>query len=619
MQLRLKPVAALLPLLFVSQLHAQQSLEPVVVTATRVETRVSEVLSDITVIDRAEIERSAGGTVIDLLSRQPGVQVATSGGPGTSASLYLRGAKPDQTKVLIDGLPINSIDASGSPLRFIPLANVERIEILRGPGSMLYGADAVGGVIQIFTRKGTPGLKADGFVGYGSDDTFKTSAGVSAGNERWRFRVEGSHDDFRGISAMRDATNKDGDKDGYRNTGGAISTSFLPAEGHEIGLSFRQNEGRAHYDSGDVPAASLFDAYQDFRTKQWQVFARNRLSANWNSQLQYGQTTDWQKNVSTWSPSGSDFETESRLLSWQNDVSLALGTLVAGLERLEQEARVQDGFDATEISNNSVYIGWNADMGPHRWQLSGRHDDHSEFGSENTYGLAYGYQLTSMLRAQASYGTSFKAPRLDELFHPTWGGNPDLKPEKGENRELALIWDNGVHSVSATYYRNDVEDLITYVSLPPPVWGRNENVQEARLEGLTLAYAGNLGGVDVRATYDWLDATNETTDKRLGRRAEHKAQLDLMKTWGAFQAGMELIAVGSRYNDNNETNKLGGYGLVNLTGRYAINRNLALEARVDNLFDREYELARAYGWSGPAYVAYDTPGLNAFVGIRYTP
>ncbi|MDY0073286.1 MAG: TonB-dependent receptor [Thauera sp.] len=615
----LKPLAALLPLLFVHPLHAQTTLNPVTVTATRVETRVSEVIADVTVIDRAEIERAAGTTIIDLLGRQPGVQFARSGGAGTATSLYLRGAKPDQTKVLIDGLPINSIDGSGSPLRFIPLANVERIEILRGPASMLYGADAVGGVIQIFTRKGKPGVNVDAFAGYGSDDTAKVAAGVSAGSEQWRLRVEGSHDNHRGISAQRHARNRDADKDGYRNSAGAASASFLPAEGHEIGFSFRQNEGRAHYDSGNVPANSFFDAYQDFRTKQWQVFANNRLGSNWTSRLQYGETTDWQKNYAEWNPTGSAFETENRLLSWQNDLALPLGQLVLGVERLEQEAYVQDGFRSKETDTDSVFIGWNADLGAHSWQLSSRYDDHSQYGSQTTYGLAYGYQLTETLRAHASYGTSFKAPRLDELFHPAWGGNPDLKPEKGKNREVGLVWDNGQHSISATYYHNKLRNLISWVSLPSPPWGINENVDKAKLEGLTLSYAGQFAGFDLRTSYDWLNAKNESSGNRLGRRARNKLQIDVLKRWGDLETGIELVGVGSRYNDNTETNRLAGYGLVNLTGRYAFNRNLALEARIDNLFDREYDLARGYAFGGPGYVAYDTPGITAFVGIRYTP
>lgn len=598
----IKPIAALLPLLFVAPAHAQQNLDPVVVTATRQESRVSEVLADVSIIEREDIERHAGGTVVDLLTQQPGVQVSTSGGPGTSASIYLRGARPDQTKILVDGLPINSIDLTGSPLRFLPLANVERIEILRGPASTLYGADAVGGVIQIFTRKGSPGLKADGFIGYGTQNTFQSHAGLSGGDEHWRFRVEGNHDDSKSISAQKNVSQKDADKDAYRNSGGALSASFLPQAGHELGLSYRQNEGRAHYDN--FGGNTTNDAYNDFRLKQWRLFSNNRLTDFWSSKLQYGQTSDWQKNYGSWAPKGSAFETESKLLSWQNNFKLPLGKLLLGLEQLDQDASNESGFNSKSIDNQSVFAGWNADFNNHRWQINARHDEHSQFQDKTTYGLAYGYKLSKEWRAHASYGTSFKAPSLYQLYDK-FSGNLDLQPEQGKNREVSLIWENATQSVSGTYYLNRVENMIDWSAAA----NTYQNVSKARLEGLTLSYTGQVQDWLLRATYDWLDASNEDTGFRLGRRAKNKVLLGLDKKWGALQTGAELVGVGARYDSNSGKNPLGGYALVNLNAKYALNKTLSLEGRINNLFDKDYELAKGY----------NTLGINAFVGIRYTP
>ncbi len=605
MHTRLRPLAALLPLLFVGDLYAQQALDPVVVTATRQATRVSEVLANVTVIDREEIERNAASTVIDLLSRQSGIQVATSGGPGTTASLYMRGARPDQTKILVDGLPINSIDLAGSPLRYIPLANVERIEILRGPGSTMYGADAIGGVIQIFTRQGTPGLKADGFIGYGTQNTFQANAGVSGGNEQWRFRLEANQASTDSISAQKNATNRDADKDPYRNTGGAASVSFLPAQGHEVGFIYRQNEGRTHYDSGNVPANGTFDDYVDFRTEQWQLFSRNRITENWTSKLQYGQTTDWQKNYASWAPQGSVLTTENSLLSWQNDIALPLGKALLGAEHLAQKASPKDSFTGDDsITNNAVFAGWNANYRQHRWQISGRNDDHSQFGNKGTYALAYGYQLAQHWRLQGSYGTSFKAPSLYQLYDQ-WSGNAQLKPEEGKNAEAAVVWETGNQTASATYYHNRVENMIdwSYATY------KYQNVSRAKLEGVTLDYNARFGDWGVHVAYDWLNAIDEDTGFQLGRRAKNKALLGLSKIWGPLETGVELVGAGSRYNNNTETGRMGGYGLVNLTARYAIDKTLSVEGRVNNLFDKNYELVQGY----------NTLGFNAFVGIRYTP
>lgn len=599
-------LAVALAVAFQPALAAPEDEAAIVVTATRQPTRVNETVADVTIINRAEIERSAGGTVADLLARQPGIQTSSSGGPGSATSFYVRGARTDQTKILVDGLPINSIDLSGSPLRYMPLDNIERIEILRGPASTLYGADAIGGVIQIFTRQGAPGLKADGFIGYGTENTFQTSAGVSGGNEQWRFRVEGNHQSTDGISSRKNATNRDADKDGYRNSGAAASLSFLPAKGHELGVIYRRNEGRSHYD--ESPPNSALDDYVDFRTEQWQVFSRNRFTDNWTSKLQYGQTIDWQDNHAGWTgPQGSAYETTSRLASWQNDISLPLGKALLGVEGLNQKAYDEGGgfgFTTREINNDAYYAGWIVSTGQHRWQINGRNDDHSTFGGKNTYAASYGYQFAPQWRAQASIGTSFKAPSLYQLYIPFFG-NAQLKPEEGRNREAALIWEKGSHSVSATYYLNRVKNMIDF-SFATFTF---ENVSKAKLEGVTLAYVGRYGDWKIRATYDWLDAINEDTDLQLGRRARNKALTVLSRNWGALEAGVELVGVGRRYDTNNETGEMGGYSLVNLTTSYPISKEVSIEGRFNNLLDKKYETVRGYG----------TLGFNAFVGMRYTP
>jgi len=588
--------------------HAQQMLDPVVVTATRQETRESELLADVTVIDHAEIDRQAGGTVVDLLGRQAGLQFARNGGPGTSASLYMRGADPTQTKVLVDGISINSMDASGSPLANIPLASIDHIEIVRGPASTLYGADAVSGVIQIFTRKAEPGVKADGFVGYGTQSTFQSNAGLSIGQDKWRLRVEGNRQSSNGISARTHAINYDADDDGYYNTGGAVSLSVLPAQGQEVGFNYRHNEGRSYYDNFD--GKGTYNTHADFANTQWQFYAKNRLASFWNSTLRYGEAED--KRTDYASPVGTYLNTHNQQIGWQNDIDLPLGRLLAAVERQQQKGRADasQSFDAGDhIANNSVLLGWTASLGRHSWQVNGRRDDNSSFGGKNTYSASYGYQITPSLRARLSYGTAFKAPSIYQLYTPYYG-NPDLKAETGRNREVGLVWEDDRQVASLTYYHNTITNMIDWVMTDPVNFsGQYENVAKARLQGVTLAYDGRFGDWRLHGTYDWLDATDGDTGHTLARRARNKLVAGASHFWGPLEAGAEVVAVGSRFNDADESVRLGGYSLVNLTARYAVSKSLAIEGRVDNLFDKHYELVQGYG----------TPGISAFVGVRYTP
>ena len=384
--------------------------------------------------------------------------------------------------------------------------------------------------------------------------------------------------------------------------------SFLPVKGHEFGVKFRQNVGTTHYDSGSVPADGNYDDRVDFETQQWQAFSRNRLTDAWTSKLLYGESVDEQTSYASWAPEGERLRTKNQQATWQNDVKLPLGTALLAVEHLKQTASLEETNGASpEQSTDSLIAGWTANYGNHRWQLGARQDNHSEFGGQKTYALAYGYQLTDALRAQASYGTAFKAPSLYQLFFssPYGHGNANLKPEEAKNREAALIWELGNQSVSATWYLNKVGNLIDY-SFTSNTY---ENISSSRLEGVTLSYTGQFSEWSVRAAYDWLDARNEDTGQRLGRRARDKATLAVTRQWGAWKTGAEWVGVGPRFNTNTETGEMGGYGLVNLTARYAINTELAIEGRINNLFDKNYETVSGY----------NTAGFNAFIGLRYQP
>ena len=575
----------------------------IVVTATRLPMRVSELVSDVTVIERDAIEQAGGASIIDLLARQPGVQMMQNGGAGTTAELFLRGTRTDQTKIIVDGMPINSMDLKGSPLRFIPLADVERIEIVRGAASTLYGADAVGGVIQVFTRRGAGNGEA--YAGFGSHGSQRLAAALSGGDERWRVSLAGSDFRSRGFSAVRDATRQDADRDAHHNTGVNGAVSFTPARGHELTATWMRNRGRSYFDS--TTGTGTFDSRLDFANEVWSVAGKSAMNAVWSSSLRYGQSVDDQANFTSATP--SPLVTKGRQLAWQNDLKLPLGTGLVLFERQQQEAGPPSRFPGqVETRNDALALAWNASRSGHRWQWGSRRDRHSGFGDHNTWSGGYGYQIDAHWRISAAAASSFKAPTLYQLHVGTFG-NAALQPESGRNREASLVWEQGGRSASLTHYRNKVADMIDF-SLAS---NRYENIGKASFEGWTLALGGRAGEWTLAAALDLLDARNEVTDMALERRARRKLNLSAGRGWGAWQAAIEATAVGRRYNSAVQTQPMGGYTLVNLALHYLLSPALTLEMRADNLTDKHYATAM----TSNGLRDYATAGASLFVALRY--
>lgn len=580
----------------------------VVVTATRIATRSNELLSDVGVLSREEIEQAGPATLEQLLSRQPGIEFSANGSAGAVTSVFIRGTEGGHTLVLIDGLRVGSATLGTLSWSRIPLSQIERIEILRGPASALYGSDAIGGVIQIFTKRGADGLRANAEAGIGSYGTYSLSAGLAGGGGGWRYRINGSRFRTDGFSNIRNPANTgfNPDRDGFRNESLSANLSYSPAKGHEIGLSLFHSDGTNKYDSG-FSASSAAKNYENSLTVQsYAAYLKNAITAQWSSTLRMGRTTDDSTNYTN-SVASSITRTDQDQISWQNDLRLPIGTLLLGWEDLKQKIGGTTAYTLKERDIRSLLAGWTANIDAHRLQANLRRDDNSQFGAHNTGTLAYGYQITPTWRASASFGTAFRAPTFNDLYYPlNWGyvGNPNLLPESSRNREIALHHEVGLQHISATWYRNDVKNLISWSGLTSPV-----NIGQARIEGVTLAYTGLVAGYDVGASLDILDAKDASSGKRLARRGNERLNLSLGRTRGAWEWRTELQAVGNRYDDNANTKRLGGYALVNLYAAYALSPEWSAFGRANNLFDKRYELAADFA----------TPGANLFVGVRYTP
>lgn len=581
-------------------------LDDIVVTATRAPQPIQNLVADMSVISAADIRAAGQSTLAELLQTQPGVEISSSGGPGATTSVYLRGANAGHTLVLVDGMRIGSATTGYTALENIPLDQVERIEILRGPASHLYGSEAIGGVIQIFTRSGKGAPAANFSAGAGSFNTRTLSAGYGGESGDTRFSLQVGHRETDGISVYAPGNpgyqNQNRDKDGYRNTNLSMKLARTLAAGHEIGVDGFASQGRGHYDG----YSTTTDYYRDQTLSAFDVYSKNRLGDHWRSLVRIGVGSD---RSSDYSAVKDVFNTDQNQFLWQNDLDVGPGTALLGVERLEQKVNGTTAYSVPSRTIQSFFVGYQAHAGQHSFQANLRNDDNSQFGSHGTGYLGYGYQLAPRWRVGAGLGSAFKAPSFNDLYYPG-AGNPDLRPERSRNKEAALHYDGGIHRFSAVYFDNQVSDLIAWMPIAPGsyTW-MPANVNQASLRGATLSGSTAVGGFRLDANLTLQNPEDAAAGKLLINRAREHGAVKLGRDLGAWKLAGEWVFSGERYSDAGNTLKMGGYGLANVSAVYAMGKEWSLQARVNNLFDKQYELVRAYG----------TPGVNVFVGVRYQP
>jgi vitamin B12 transporter len=584
---------------------ARDTPDAVVVTATRQPQRISDAIADMTVITAEEIRQAGQTSLVDLLTRQPGIQSYSSGGPGKLAGLFIRGTNTNQTLVFVDGVRMGAASSGTPSIEQIPVSQIDHIEILRGPASALYGADAVGGVIQIFTKRGTGALTPDVFAGAGTQNTRSLGAGFSGGTDSASYSVRVGYDSTDGIKSIPDKSKQPfsydpaRSADGYRNQSVSGRFTYRLAPGHELGTTVLHTDGRNWYEAGPG-----FDTRADVSQSAYGLYSRNQFSDIWTSTLRLGESVDDSTAFAPFSVSGLRYKTTQDQLTWQNDIRSSGGTILVALESLEQKVQAQGQYDKNRTIN-STQLGWNTVIEKHRLQVNLRNDDNSQFGGKSTGYAGYGYQITSSLRAQVSAGTSFRAPTFNDLYFPRFG-NSNLKPESAQNKEAALVWETTTARIALTAFNNRVSDMIVSSASTAFI---PQNISHAELKGASLSGETSLGGFAVKANLDHLDARNADTNQVLPRRAREQANLRIGKSSGPWNMAGELTAVGRRYDSATETNPMAGYALVNLFARYAVARDWSIEARANNIFNRQYETA----WG------YASLGANMFVGVRYAP
>ena len=603
-------ILAALPSLAAAQPRDEATaLDPVLVTATRTAIPLSQSIAPAQVVSRSEIDASQSSSLQELLQGRAGINLTNTGGLGKQSSLFLRGTNSSHTVVLIDGVRINTADFGLAMLQDLPLSQIERVEIVRGPQSSLYGADAIGGVIQIFTRRNQGGFAPHLQLGGGSNGLREASGGIGGGTDRGWFGADIGYQHSDGINACRGSVSPfagcgadEPDRDGYRNVSKSLRGGYTFSPQWSAEASALRADAENHY-----------DGYYNYAETRQQVLAAklrytpsDRLAVTAN----VGRSDNEAENSGPFDASGSA-QTHRDSASLQADAMLAAGqVLTVGVDWSDESL---DGSSAGYVvegrDNTGVFVQYQGQFGRHQLQASLRNDDNEQFGGHATGSVGWAMTLDHGLRLTASHGSAFKAPTFSDLYDP-WSGVPALDPEKARSTSVGIAQQGTQWRWALEAYETRVDDLITYDASTFLM----QQVEKARIRGAELTGGLQLAGFDVSAQLSWTDPRNRTTGSPqhgnwLARRAEQTARVDIDRRFGGLRLGLTAQGVGERYDDAANAVRLGGYGTLDLRAEYALGSDWTVLARVANVFDRSYETV---AW-------YNQPGREYQLRVRYQP
>jgi vitamin B12 transporter len=603
-------VASLVSLLIFSVAFAQDELEETIVTATRTPVPLDAVGAPVIVITRADIERSLASDVSELLQMHGGLEIARNGGPGQTTSLFTRGTESNHTVVLIDGVRINPGTIGGAALQNIAPESLERIEIVKGPRSSLYGTDAIGGVVQLFTR----GAAKDGVSAgatFGSDSTQQVfgDAALSAGDQ-FKFGFGGSYAESEGMPTFVD----DNLDRGYRNVTGRAFAEYSATDALKFRARAWRAAGRTEYSSQTFSDPPYAPASQDFENSVYSLETEYRAEGGLGVRGTVSRALDDINQLQPgFGPADFDYARTART---NVDVQVDLATigthaLSFGLQRSDENTRAQSFgtvFDEDTVVTQA-FVQDQFEYGGLTSRLALGHVDHETFGSELTWNAEIGAAFASGTRVTLSGGTAFRAPDSTDRFG--FGGNPDLDPEVSRQVEINVRQKLGDRQqVSLSAFDNRIRDLIDYVITDFTTFdGQNQNIERARIKGIELGYQFTGEAWRARAELTLQDPRDETTDQRLLRRSRESLVLAVNRDVGALDLGVDIAAFGDRKDFGLPLNvTLDSYALFNATVRYRVNGALTLQGRIENALDEDYTLAQGYRTEGRSYT----------IGVRYS-
>jgi len=595
-------------------------LPDVLISANRqVEQRDASTAAN-TVFTRQDIERLQPTDLTDLLNRVPGVQIAPSGGRGSLPGIYIRGTKAAQSLVLVDGQRIANATSADSALQYLSVDQIERVEVLRGSRSVVYGADAIGGVIQIFTRRGVEqGLQARVHSGLGNRDSWQHSLGLSGGDERTHFNLSTSLDETAGINRTGPSFASDADHDAYRNTAYSLNLSHWLSDDVEVGVNALDNRGKTEFDN----PFGLFDPvtfntvgqqqYSDFELSSLGTYIDARVNEGWKTRLEIGHSENREKTFDKLSDDRYVFNTYRDSINWQNDLTLdARNSLMLGADTYEDRVNSSTAFDEDSRWNRAAFVQHRYKGDGFSTELGLRHDQNQQFGSQNTWSGTLTLALNDANDLLVSYSEGFRAPTFNDLYYPDFS-NPNLKPEHSKSYELQ--WRSRLSDTSkleASLYRTDLQDAIALDSDFRP-----QNIASARINGFEAALEQQLFGWTGKLGASIIDPRDRDTGRTLNRRARRTLNLDLDRQFDRLGVGASWQAVSSSFNDEANTQAIGGYTLFGLRSSWKASDEVKLEFKLDNAFDKRYSRT-LYSFDGGNY-GYREEGRTWMFGVTWTP
>ena len=597
--------ASILTSLSFSAQAEPETLEQMVVTATRTDSTVTSQLNSASIITREDIERYDYRTVSEALNSLPGVTIANTGGLGKQTSLFLRGTESNHTQILLNGVKLATNEFGAPQIEHLPIHTIERIELVRGPQSSLYGSSSIGGTIQIFTREQQKGFKPRLSIAAGSHNTKEANVGFSAGNDIGWVSFDAGHLDSDGFDSCDGRSASLGiacfadepDNDGYRNKNYSLRAGTELGSRVELEAFKLYSSGRNHYDG--FYNETLFEQYTTGLT------AKADITDSWKLSSSVSKSVFNSDNFGAFA--SNRFENTKNTFSVQSDLTVFDNHIfTVGYDYEEDEVEALTGYEEAERENDAYFTQLQGQLGKHDYRVSLRADDNEQYGHDTSANAAWGYQFTPATRGYVSYGEAFTAPSFVDVFSP-FGSNPDLLPEESESIEIGVTGEQSYFDWSVAAFHTKIDNLIVLDGFFVP-----QNISEAEIKGIELTASTVFLGVNVDGQLSLLDAENRADGANRGnvlpRRAEQTLTLNAFKEFGKYTLASKLYVSGRRYDDAANNRRLSGFATVDIIGSYQVAPSTSVRLKVANLFDEQYETV----------AGYNTDSTNVMLSLHYS-